>query len=167
MNVQTIYLAAAIDLAKQSDASLKAAVRIALDKSDVCIYDPKNAFSVAPKHFVNHPDPEAEHVGEYVAEVNRIALYKADLRVFIVTESASWGLPTELMLVIGKRLPFLLINRTQAILPLYLRNLLSMAQAKIAGIDRPFVLDIYKEISVGQEDYSKYIIWESRGGEPS
>lgn len=153
----SIYLASAIDQ-KKTDTGPYAMVSQAISRSGYVVYDPKKAFSVDPVLMQNVKYEEAETAARYVFGVNYAALKHADVRVFVVDETASWGIPIEMRETVDNRWAFALVINTEAIMPMYLRVMLSLVGAEIAQSDNNELAAIlYKRLS--EDPSTKYAIW--------
>ena len=126
-SIKSVYLAQAVDLRDGKAIAAASNVKSALLSMKVVTFDPSGAFSLAGNVL---EDPDQTRQGEYIFGVNLFAFLNADLRVFVYTGSASWGMPIELYTAVRKRLPFIFLDFTLVPkTPVYLRELFNLADA--------------------------------------
>lgn len=127
---KTFYLAYAIDqnVEDPPERKLLDRVRAKLITDGFIIYEPKRAFHISSNS--TNDEVEFSPISRFIYEVNSFALKRADLRIFVITDAPSWGVPVELIETINRSLPFVLINLTnKREIPHYLRVLLTEAKA--------------------------------------
>jgi hypothetical protein len=156
----TIYLASAID--QSTTSKLYAPVFEVLSRSGYVVYDPKSAFALDPLLMDGVRFEEANEAARYIFGVNNAALKHANMRVFLVEKTPSWGVPIELKLTVESGWPFTMVISRDLKLPVYLRVLLDMAKACIVTSEEVELAEIiYKRLSVDPNE--KYHIWYSSG----
>lgn len=130
----SIYLAHAIDKTNATSISTKECVKRALRDTGAVIFDPATAFVFPREVMERWQDNYGYMQSKYISDINLAALLKSDLRVFIITDVPSWGVPIELGLSALAGLPFILLDCTaDEAIPVYLRRLLHIAKAEMGG----------------------------------
>lgn len=126
-SIKSVYLAQAVDLRDARAIEITSKVKSSLLSLKVVTFDPSEAFQLAS---VVLDTPKETDQGEFIFGVNLFAFINADMRVFVYTGSASWGMPIELYMAVKKGLPFVFLDfSVSARTPVYLREMFNLAGA--------------------------------------
>lgn len=126
-DIKSVYLAQAVDMRDDRAVEMTKKIKSALLAMDLVTFDPSEAFQLKTSIL---EEPDNTEQGEYIFGVNLFAFLNAEMRVFVYTGAASWGLPIELYMAVKKHLSFVFLDFTKSgYAPVYLREMLNLAGA--------------------------------------
>lgn len=127
--MSSIYLGGAIDFADEKSLNLFKEISDAIVSTlgkNVVIFNPLSAFNNANKSSFPHDD-------EYVVAINKLALIRADLAVFIWSGALTFGVPIEVFKRVQSGGPVLVYNTSGRSPGIYMRHFVALVDGQITS----------------------------------